>query len=156
LPNNLLHIFEEGQFDIPELARIKKQQPLVTVFTSENEEVNIEGGKIACQAFPFVILTSNGERDFPPPFLRRCIRLTMPEPDSERLKKIVQAHFKQEADILEKAKPIIEKYEELQKKGELATDQLLNVIYLVTRKDFPDLDKNKLVEKLLQYLSNVL
>ncbi|MBA3924555.1 MAG: AAA family ATPase, partial [Nostocaceae cyanobacterium] len=34
LPNNLLHIFEEGQFDIPELARMKKQQPVVTVFTS--------------------------------------------------------------------------------------------------------------------------
>jgi MoxR-like ATPase len=155
LPNNLLHIFEEGQFDIPELARIKKQQPKVTVFTSENEEVDIEGGKIACQAFPFVILTSNGERDFPPPFLRRCIRLTMPEPDSERIKKIVQAHFQQDKDILEKAKLIIEKYQELQKKGQLATDQLLNVIYLVTRKDFPETDKDKFVEKLLQYLSNL-
>lgn len=155
LPNNLLHIFEEGQFDIPELARIKKQQHEVTVFTSENEEVNIEGGKIACQSFPFVILTSNGERDFPPPFLRRCIRLTMPEPDPERIKKIVEAHFQEDKDILAKAKPIIEKYQELQKKGQLATDQLLNVIYLVTRKDFPEMDKEKFVEKLLQYLSNL-
>ncbi|MBR8838276.1 MAG: MoxR family ATPase [Stigonema ocellatum SAG 48.90 = DSM 106950] len=156
LPNNLLHIFEEGTFDIPELARIKKQQPVVTVFTSENEEVSIEEGRIACKAFPFVILTSNGERDFPPPFLRRCIRLTMPEPDPERLKKIVQAHFKEDKDILEKAKPIIEKYQESQKKGQLATDQLLNVIYLVTRSDFPEMDKDKLVTSLLQYLSNVL
>lgn len=155
LPNNLLHIFEEGQFDIPELARIKKQQPQVTVFTAENEEVEIEGGKIACGSFPFVILTSNGERDFPPPFLRRCIRLTMPEPDSERIKKIVQAHFQKDEDILTKAKPIIEKYQELQKQGQLATDQLLNVIYLVTREDFPEMDKDKFVEKLLQYLSNL-
>lgn len=158
LPNNLLHIFEEGQFNIDELARIKKQQPIVTVFTSENEEVDIEEGKIPCKAFPFVILTSNGERDFPPPFLRRCIRLTMPEPDGERLKKIVQAHFKEEADILEKAKPLIEKYQKLQKqdKRQLATDQLLNVIYLVIREDFPNMDKNRLVEKLLQSISNVL
>ncbi len=156
LPNNLLHIFEEGQFNIDELARIKKQQPKVTVFTSENDEVDIEGGKVPCQAFPFVILTSNGERDFPPPFLRRCIRLTMPEPDDKRLKKIVQAHFKEEADILEKAKPMIEKYQKLQDKGQLATDQLLNAIYLVTREDFPNMDKNRLVEKLLQYISNVL
>ncbi|MBW4670839.1 MAG: MoxR family ATPase [Cyanomargarita calcarea GSE-NOS-MK-12-04C] len=156
LPNNLLHIFEEGEFDIPELARIKKQQPVVKVFTSENEEVDITGGKIACKAFPFVILTSNGERDFPPPFLRRCIRFTMPEPDPDRLKKIVQAHFQEEADILEKAKPIIEKYQELQKKGQLSTDQLLNAIYLVTRNNFPEMDKDKLVEKLLQYLSNLL
>ncbi|MBN3908321.1 MAG: MoxR family ATPase [Nostoc sp. NMS1] len=156
LPNNLLHIFEEGQFDIPELARIKKQQPKVTVFTSENEEVEIEEGKIPCSAFPFVILTSNGERDFPPPFLRRCIRLTMTEPNLERIKKIVQAHFQEDKDILTKAKPIIEKYQELQTKGQLATDQLLNVIYLVTRKDFTEMDKDKFIEKLLQYLSNLL
>ena len=157
LPNNLLHIFEEGQFDIPELARIKKQQPVVTVFTSENEEVAIEEGKIPCQAFPFVILTSNGERDFPPPFLRRCIRLTMPEPDEERLKKIVQAHFKGEVDILEKAKLIIEEYQKkLQNKEQLATDQLLNAIYLVTRENFPEMNKERLVQKLLQDLSNLL
>ncbi|UKO98764.1 AAA family ATPase [Nostoc sp. UHCC 0870] len=162
LPNNLLHIFEEGQFDIPELARIKKQQPNVTVFTSENEEVDIPGGKIACKAFPFVILTSNGERDFPPPFLRRCIRLTMPEPDDERLKKIVAAHFKDDPDkaILAKAQPIIEKYLKLQgNKKQLATDQLLNVIYLVTRKKFPEMDKDnkdKFIEKLLQDLSNLI
>lgn len=155
LPNNLLHIFEEGEFEISELARIKKQQPKVTVFTSENDEVEIDGGKISCNAFPFVILTSNGERDFPPPFLRRCIRLTMPEPDPARLKKIVQAHFKDEADILAKAKPIIEEYQKLQKSGQLATDQLLNAIYLVTRNDFPDMDRDKLIKKLLQYLSNL-
>ena len=156
LPNNLLHIFEEGKFDIPELARIKKQQSPVTVFTSENEEVDIKDGKIACKAFPIVILTSNGERDFPPPFLRRCIRLTMPEPDPERLKKIVQAHFQEDAEILEKAKPIIERYLKLQQDGQLATDQLLNAIYLVTQPNFPEMDKDKLVKSLLQYLSNLL
>jgi MoxR-like ATPase len=157
LPNNLLHIFEEGEFEIPELARIKKQQPQVIVFTSENDEVKIDGGKISCKAFPFVILTSNGERDFPPPFLRRCIRLTMPETDSEpnHLKKIVQAHFNDEADILAKAEPIIDQYQQLQQSGQLATDQLLNAIYLVTRDNFPEMDKDKLIEKLLQYLSNL-
>ena len=130
----------------------------MTVFTSENEEVEITDGKISCQdfSFPFVILTSNGERDFPPPFLRRCIRLTMPEPDGERLKKIVQAHFREEADILEKAKPLVEEYQKLQEKGQLATDQLLNAIYLVTREDFPHMDRDRLVEKILQYISNVL
>ena len=160
LPNNLLHIFEEGEFVIPELTRIKKKQPMVAVFTAEDEEVDIEEGRITCQAFPVVILTSNGERDFPPPFLRRCIRLTMPEPDIDRLKDIVKAHFKeelkQEPDILEKAKAIIDQYKKLQQEGELATDQLLNAIYLVTRPNFPEMDQDKLVEKLLQYLSNVL
>lgn len=169
LPNNLLNIFEEGQFDIPELARIKKQQPKVTVFTSENDEVDIEGGKITCEEFPIVILTSNGERDFPPAFLRRCIRLNMPEPSKERLRNIVQAQFENDNQaqsendnkkIIEKAELIIDKYIKLRDSGDkrqLATDQLLNVIYLVTRDKFPDDNKkNEIINKLLQDISNVL
>lgn len=35
----------------------------------------IEGGFVRCETFPFVVMTSNGERDFPPAFLRRCLRL---------------------------------------------------------------------------------
>ena len=34
LPNDLLHIFEEGFFEIPELERIKHIQPKVNVRTS--------------------------------------------------------------------------------------------------------------------------
>ena len=43
-----------------------------------------------------MILTSNGERDFPPPFLRRCLRLTMKEPEKEHLIKIISAHLGKE------------------------------------------------------------
>ena len=159
LPNNLLNIFEEGQFDIPELARIKKQQTKVTVFTSENEEVDIEEGKITCKEFPIVILTSNGERDFPPAFLRRCIRLEMPELNKERLTEIVYAHFKKDKnieEILNTAKSAINQRIEKFKKGQLATDQLLNVIYLVTRDKFPGGNKDEIINKLLQDISNVL
>ena len=35
-------------------------------------------GRVRCRAFPFVVLTSNGEREFPPAFLRRCVRLKLP------------------------------------------------------------------------------
>jgi MoxR-like ATPase len=84
LPNDLLHVFEEGQFEIPELVRIAEKLPTVevrTAYKDETEEthkdikVTINQGRIHCQSFPFVILTSNGERDFPPPFLRRCLRV---------------------------------------------------------------------------------
>jgi MoxR-like ATPase len=96
LPNDLLYVFEEGAFEIPELARIEKVKPEVEVRTAYNDpedytfndnykiadgKTMISGGKIACEEFPLLILTSNGERDFPPPFLRRCLRLTMEEPD---------------------------------------------------------------------------
>ncbi len=83
LPNDLLYVFEEGQFDIPELLRIEDVKPSVDVRTAYKDKreftfnhgaikdgkTKIEGGKIVCDEFPLMILTSNGERDFPPPFL---------------------------------------------------------------------------------------
>ena len=42
-----------------------------------------------------VVVTTNGERDLPPAFLRRCIHLELQSPDSEALKKIASFHFKE-------------------------------------------------------------
>jgi hypothetical protein len=44
-----------------------------------------------------VVITSNGEREFPPAFLRRCLRLDLPDPDEPRLRAIVSAHLGPEA-----------------------------------------------------------
>ena len=38
-----------------------------------------------------------GEREFPPAFLRRCLRLEIPNPQEEALKQIVQQHLKNES-----------------------------------------------------------
>ena len=42
-------------------------------------------GRVRCRAFPIVVITSNGEREFPPAFLRRCLRLEMAAPEHEQL-----------------------------------------------------------------------
>ncbi|MGI2908754.1 AAA family ATPase [Tolypothrix sp. VBCCA 56010] len=165
LPNDLLNIFEEGQFEIPELARITEKFSKITVQTYDNRTATIISGYVQCEAFPFVILTSNGEREFPPAFLRRCLRLDLREPTPQELEAIVKAHLGD--SIIEQAKPIIEKFVNLRKKGDLATDQLLNAIYMLTNtantSDFLMLDsqdeekdqkKEKLIERLLQYLSS--
>jgi MoxR-like ATPase len=153
LPNDLLNIFEEGNFEIPELARIAKEFPDISVQTYDNQSHVIKAGKIQCDQFPFVILTSNGEREFPPAFLRRCLRLDLRQPNPEELAAIVKAHLGD--NIIEKAKPIIETFLERRDQGDLATDQLLNAIYLLTRKaDMSDDDKKKLTEQLLRYLSS--
>lgn len=164
LPNDLLHVFEEGEFFIPELVRISEKLETVevrTAYKDENEltykdrKFSINEGRIRCQAFPFVILTSNGERDFPPPFLRRCLRLNMREPGEKQLEKIVKAHLGNDEKILKAAKALINQFVTKRQKGDLATDQLLNVIYLMTRESAPvGQDKDKLVEELLKYLSN--
>lgn len=70
LPNDLLHIFEEGEFDIPELVRLAQQYKSVQVYYGKNStaKVPIEEGHVRCSAFPFIVMTSNEEREFPPPF----------------------------------------------------------------------------------------
>ncbi|NJL39788.1 MAG: MoxR family ATPase [Leptolyngbyaceae cyanobacterium SM1_4_3] len=158
LPNDLLHVFEEGRYRIPELERINEVLPVVPVGTAyENQEpAEIHSGQVQCNAFPFVILTSNGERDFPPPFLRRCIRLDMREPNEDELAEIVRRHLT-DADVLAEVTPLIKAF--LQKRDDeakdLATDQLLNAIYLLRQAGIPNDEKarNALRDRLLKPLS---
>ncbi|OLP18381.1 AAA family ATPase [Leptolyngbya sp. 'hensonii'] len=185
LPNDLLYVFEEGAFEIPELARIESIKPTVTVRTAYKDrqeftfndgykvtdgKSEIPGGKIECEEFPLLILTSNGERDFPPPFLRRCVRLTMEEPDELRLGQIVAAHLQQqtqqdtkdgkETHVLPEAmiKKLIEDFVKKRNdrsRGDLATDQLLNAVYLVMRERDPDLNSREdLINRLWKHLSS--
>jgi MoxR-like ATPase len=152
LPNDLLNLFEEGEFEIPELARISGQEPEVPVRTYYGKDATVKAGRIRCHAFPFIVLTSNGERDFPPAFLRRCLRLTLPQPDKAALVEIVKAHLGDE--VLEKAQPLIEDFLEKSITGDLATDQLLNAVYLATRNSSTEaIDPKKLKKLLLQYIS---
>lgn len=191
LPNDLLNIFEEGNFEIPELSRLAEasrrknedsghtnedcdctnedSSHTIKVKTHHNQIADIVDGKVQCKAFPFVLLTSNGEREFPPAFLRRCLRLDLKQPNEKELEAIVEAHLK---DSIEKANPIIKKFLEKRNKGDLATDQLLNAIYMLSSTertlDSPmvkaetqqqdgnqtEENKQKLIDRLLQYLNS--
>lgn len=131
LPNDLLNVIEEGRFHIPELSRLGQKDMWVRAFGGESR-VKIHAGKVESHEFPFVVMTSNGERDFPAPFLRRCLQMRMPDPCDEkpRLEAIVKAHLG-EAKMKE-ADSLILSFVNRAKAGEmLATDQLLNAIQLV-------------------------
>lgn len=163
LPNDLLNIFEEGRFEIDELVRLKKEIPIVNVRTAYTEDISHEivEGRIICTNFPLVILTSNGERDFPPPFLRRCLRLTMKEPDKEQLVKIIKAHLGQEiADPENSTKltdealdTLVNNFIEERDRKTLANDQLLNALFMVTKGRIDT--KDGLIKQLLQDLGQV-
>jgi MoxR-like ATPase len=134
LPNDLLHVFEQGEFEIPELVRLAHDRTRTSIRLYDTEEwVEIADGWVRAESFPIVFMTSNGERDFPPAFMRRCLHLAMKQPDRERLAKIVGAHLGPE--VLETAMPMIDRFLELRDQGhkDLATDQLLNAVYLVAR-----------------------
>jgi len=151
LPNDLLTLFEEGKYEIRELSRIAADQPTANVQTHDGEStVEIRDGKVCCEAFPLIIITSNGERDFPPPFLRRCLRLQLKPPSKDRLNDIVRAHLGRNA--AETAADLLDRFVSLRNNGDLATDQLLNAIYLASRHAWPG-DREKLVSEVMQYLN---
>ncbi|MFF7649186.1 AAA family ATPase [Streptomyces sp. NPDC007983] len=127
LPNDLLTVFEEGQFTIPELARLQDPRADVRVTGTEEKERIVEG-RVRCRVFPVVVITSNGERDFPPAFLRRCVRLDLTQPDAQQLQQIVTMHLGEETAA--RAQDLIEDFLALREEGELATDQLLNAVHL--------------------------
>ncbi|MGG8408624.1 AAA family ATPase [Streptomyces sp. 12297] len=149
LPNDLLTVFEDGAFAIPELARLPEGHPPVLVQTDDpREPAPVTGGHLRCREFPVVIITSNGEREFPPAFLRRCLRLDLPEPDEQRLRDIVAAHLGPEA--LVGVDDLLEEFLGRRAPGELATDQLLNAVFL--RKGGVDLDAGSLLDAVLHQL----
>jgi MoxR-like ATPase len=150
LPNDLLTLFEEGEYEIPELSRIAGQQKVAEVLTHDGSTVEITKGKVVCNAFPLVIITSNGERDFPPPFLRRCLRLRIPRPTPERLAEIVESHLGPEE--AEAGSDLIEAFYSRQEEGDLATDQLLNAIYLSFNHAWPG-DRGRLISSVMQHLN---
>jgi MoxR-like ATPase len=153
LPSDLLTVLERGEYEIPELNRLGETTwPIREVDSGETHA--IAGGRIRCTVFPIIVMTSNGEREFPGPFLRRCIRLKLDMPDAERLTEIVKAHF-DKPTVTEQERALIEAFAkrlhpESGRPDQLAVDQLLNSIFLITRPDAPTGAERTKILKLVQ------
>lgn len=129
LPNDLLTVFEEGCFEIPELSRLPESQQMVEVWTADRgKKATVRQGFVHCTQFPVVVITSNGERDFPPAFRRRCLPLHFDDPLKARLEQIITSHLGEEA--LADVEDLITTFIEERDLKELATDQLLNAVFL--------------------------
>jgi len=152
LPNDLLHVFEEGRYEIPELVRLASERREVAILPvdgrSDADRVAIAAGRVAAREFPFVVITSNGERDLPPAFLRRCLRLDVPQPDAERIRSIVAAHL---GDVKGTAvDELVDGFLRRREEGRLiAIDQLLSAVRLVTAEPFPGDDDWEFVREAL-------
>jgi MoxR-like ATPase len=153
LPNDLLNVFEDGEVHIPELARAATEsKPVEVRLWHRSETVPITGGKFVCDQFPFVVLTSNGERTFPGAFLRRCIQFQIPDPSDDQLEQIVNKRLtKSGADVT----AFIEDFNKRRAKGDIATDQLLNAIFLTLddKRAIPADTRQRLHDILLRELS---
>jgi hypothetical protein len=109
----------------------------VRTIEKESPSVPIRRGIVRCAEFPIVVMTSNRERDFPPAFNRRCLRVEMPKPTEDSLLPLVLAHFSALADEQNKGndtqlKEWIKDFVSGDTRRDRATDQLLNAIYLRT------------------------
>ena len=144
MPNDLLHIFEEGFFEIPELARLESDSQEVLPYRSQQddsgEKIFIQKGFVQCKEFPLVLMTSNEAREFPSAFLRRCLRLSLRQPNTEEgFYQILEKRFDSEElkQLDEPARKLIQEFlKRIESKDvKLATDQLLNAIYLLLNKN---------------------
>ncbi|MEU5838445.1 MoxR family ATPase [Streptomyces diacarni] len=151
LPSDLLNVLEDGEFTIPELERITDREPVTEVLTADGDKVPIEGGRVRCTAFPFIVLTSNGERDFPAALLRRCIQLDLKPPGDKQLAAMVSAHLGEEA--LEEGAELVQRFLRREPGQVIATDQLLNALFLTQRASGVErVTRDRLAEMLLRPL----
>ncbi len=74
LPNDLLEPLDRGSFLLP-----------------DGEEI-----KVSDNLLKLLMITTNGERDLPPAFLRRCIHLEIQSPNVEALQRIAGFHFNED------------------------------------------------------------
>jgi hypothetical protein len=129
LPNDLLSLFEDGEFAIPELVRMRRH-PRAEVFTADPDATaTVVGGRVRCAAFPIVVITSNGDRDFPPAFLRRLLRFEIQDPEIEQSAAMVAVHALDPADA-HRSRIIEDFVNHGEVFGGLPVDKLLAAVYL--------------------------
>lgn len=127
LPSDLLNVLEEGEFSIPPLVRDIANAH--TVRGADQAKYQIANGIVQRTHWPVIVMTSNGERTFPPPFLRRCVRFDMPMPTQAHLEDVVSAYL---GTIDEETKTTVAGFAARLIEGQqLAIDQLLNYLHLL-------------------------
>jgi MoxR-like ATPase len=158
LPNDLLSTFEVGEFQISELVRLADKVADVAVSTADVpaadqiERVGIHHGLVRSRQFPLIIMTSNGERQFPTAFLRRCLSLKIEDPELDQLVAMVEAQLGPE--VRAQANNLIQKFHQLAHSGgELANDQLLNAIQLACCNHLDQDERNAVIKLLLRPLN---
>jgi MoxR-like ATPase len=104
-----------------------------------------------------VLMTSNGDREFPPAFNRRCLRVRMPDfgKDQTTLQEIINVQLKKNPRTERGVELALMAFQQAaaDNRGELATDQLLNLAYLMDHQ-LDEAVRQRLNAVLLQGLSS--
>ncbi|MGW2889180.1 AAA family ATPase [Streptomyces griseoruber] len=136
LPGDLLNVMENGHFTIPVLERADGGP--FTVRGADHGLYDVaENGTVSLdlEHFPVIVFTSNRERTFHAPFLRRCVRFEMPTASETALIRIVAAHLPDPAAATAEHEAIAEFARRVESGDQLAVNQLLEFVYLVSGAD---------------------
>jgi MoxR-like ATPase len=131
LPNDLLEPLDRRRFDLPEGFRADRKGAALTSIEAPVHE-----------DYPLLtLITTNGERDLPQAFLRRCVLLEIPDPSREALIEIALRHepagnrerIGAIADILLKLRDLADK----QRVRPPGTAELLDAVRACEKLDIP-------------------
>ena len=152
LPNDLLHILEEGFFSIPELKRQKKPEEPENKKNKEfsiwgkskyEDKLKLNSERIEMYHPPVIVITSNKEREFSDAFKRRCVILDLEQHSEGAIRKILKRHFGEE------------KYQEF-KEEDIRTllnsgktpDQVIQALFLSTKEQTESMNIQSLLDLL--------
>lgn len=145
LPSDLLTVLEQGEFDIPPLVRDAGTAHRVR--GADRAVYDVTGGVVRRTHWPVIVFTSNGERTFPAPFLRRCVRFEMPTATETFIRDVVAGHL---PGVEATHREEIHRFAQRLVEGDnLALDQLLNFLHLVSGEPAPDGDTRERVGRIL-------
>ncbi|MEU4497097.1 AAA family ATPase [Streptomyces sp. NBC_00210] len=157
LPGDLLDVLERGEYRIEELLREGQDAAEVRMWDSEEKHL-VERGHVQCTEFPFIVMTSNGEQELPAPFLRRCVRFSMPTPTSSLVREVVRRHLELDVPATGPMAELVDDFVRRVAAGEsVAVDQLLGTLHLLNGDGGKDLDggeRSRLIGLLMKDLSS--
>ncbi|TYB43961.1 AAA family ATPase [Actinomadura chibensis] len=154
LPGDMLNVLEAGEFEITPLwrtVRADADRDHLVRGADGREDYLVSGGMVRTEHYPVIVFTSNQERTFPAPFLRRCVRYKMEPPDEEFLTTIVTEHL---GGVDARQREIIGDFARRLREGqEVAISQLIELVELVTSHRLGPDQVNEVREILLEPLA---
>jgi MoxR-like ATPase len=139
LPDELLDVLGDGRFGIPELERLPGELSEVDVYTADpgtkESRARLHRGEVTCSAFPVVIITSNGDREFGPDFRQRCVEMTIRPPSRKQLAAIVTAHLG--SGFLDQHAPFAHELLDRAAHHGTPVERVLDTLYAATSGDQP-------------------
>ncbi|MFJ9683477.1 AAA family ATPase [Streptomyces sp. NPDC101194] len=154
LPGDLLDVLERGEYRIEELRR-EGQELAHLRMSGEDTKHPVRGGHVQCTEFPFIVMTSNGEQELPAPFLRRCLRYTMPRPTAALVREVVRRHLRLDVPESGANAELVDAFVRRVSSGErIAIDQLLSTLHLLNGPaQMKDAERGALIGLLMKNLS---